>query len=151
MEIEELRAALGTAFQEYQRGVDAIDEAVADRLGINRTDLRIIDELSGGPQAAGELATRIGISPAAMTTALDRLERKGHARRIRDPEDRRKVLVELTDQTQAVCEEAMGPIAAEGEKLLAPYSEDELARFLEFMQAAIAAGRRHVERLRAQP
>ena len=32
-----------------------------------------------------------------MTTALDRIERVGYARRLRHPDDRRGVLVELTD------------------------------------------------------
>ena len=134
--------------RDYQRGVDAIDQAVADRLGINRTDLRIIDELSDGPRAAGDLAVRVGLSAAAMTTALDRLENKGHARRIRDSGDRRKVLVEITEAARAVCQEAMGPIAEEGRLLLAGFTEPEIARIAGFLQSACTANDRQVARLR---
>jgi DNA-binding MarR family transcriptional regulator len=44
------------------------------------------------------LAELTGLSSGAMTAALDRLERAGYARRVRDASDRRRVLVELTDK-----------------------------------------------------
>ena len=144
----ELVTAIGEAMREYQRGVDAIDQAVADRLGVNRTDLRVLDELFDGPRSAGELATRVGLSPAAMTTAVDRLESKGHARRVRDSADRRKVLVELTEQTRRVLWEAMGPIVADGERLLGDFTEAELARINAFVRAACELNDRNVARLR---
>lgn len=134
--------------REYQRGVDAIDQAVAGRLGVNRTDLRVLDELFDGPRAAGDLAVRVGLSPAAMTTALDRLEDKGHARRIRDAADRRKVLVEMSEKARHICEDAMDPIVEDGERLLAGFSEPEIARLGGFLRSACAANERHVARLR---
>src|SRR5581483_9467367 len=134
--------------RDYQRGVDAIDQALADQLGVNRTDLRVLDELGQGPLAAGELAVRVGLSPAAMTTSLDRLEDKGHARRIRDANDRRKVRVELTERARRIHRDAMGPIAGDGERLLAAFSEPEIARILEFLRSACAANDDHVTRVR---
>lgn len=145
---ETLVATVGTAIQEYQRGVDAIDDAVAARLGVNRTDLRALDVLSGGPQPAGELAAQVGLSAAAMTTALDRLERKGLVRRSRDAADRRKVFVEMTEEAQRVCWEVMGPIVEEGVKLLEPYSNDDLLKFAEFLRTACESNERHVSRIR---
>ena len=43
--------------------------------------------------AAGELADESGLSPGAITTVLDRIERAGYANRVADPDDRRRVLV----------------------------------------------------------
>jgi DNA-binding MarR family transcriptional regulator len=72
------------------------DDSVAAALGINITDMRCIDVLSReGPTTAGRLAEATGLSSGAMTTAIDRLERHGFARRVRDGQDRRRVLVEL--------------------------------------------------------
>jgi DNA-binding MarR family transcriptional regulator len=146
---EALLAALGDAIREYQRGVDAIDEAVAEGLGVNRTDLRAIDVLSeGGPRSAGELAARVGLSPAAMTTALDRLEKKGHVRRVRDGADRRKVLVEITEEATRKAWEAIGPIVADGAGILEPFTTPELATIVEFLRSACELNERHVARIR---
>ena len=76
---------------------DIADQVMADDLGLNRTDTRcldIIERLDG--VSAGRLASEAGLSTGAVTTVLDRLERAGYARRVQDPGDRRRVLVELT-------------------------------------------------------
>src|SRR5882762_527484 len=67
-------ASLGTALQAYQRSTDAFDDQVARLLKLNRTDLRCLDWLFDGPKTAGQLAEAIGLSTAATTTLLDRLE-----------------------------------------------------------------------------
>src|SRR3979411_2911783 len=91
-----LIAAIGMATQAFQRSTDAFDDAVAQRLGLNRSDLRCLDWLSDGPKSAGQLAAATGLTSAATTTLVDRLERRGLVRRVRDAADRRKVLVEMT-------------------------------------------------------
>ena len=75
-----LIAAVGAATQAFQRSTDAFDDAVADRLGLNRTDLRCLDWLFDGPKSAGQLAAATGLSSAATTTLVDRLERRGLVR-----------------------------------------------------------------------
>src|SRR5258708_15772245 len=58
--------------------LDLMDQAIADRLGMNRTDAQCMDIISRlGPMTAGELAERVGLTPGAITAVLDRLER-GH-------------------------------------------------------------------------
>src|SRR5947207_14950505 len=92
-----LIAEVACEVAEFQSAADLVDEAAAARLGVNRTDLRCLGLLSvRGPLSAGQLARASGLSPAATTTALDRLERAGYARRVAHPGDRRGVLVELT-------------------------------------------------------
>jgi DNA-binding MarR family transcriptional regulator len=86
-----------------QNATARFDQAVADAVGLNRTDLSCIDVLHrAGPLTAGALAQETGLSSAAMTTALDRLERSGYARRVRDSADRRRVLVELAPKALEV-------------------------------------------------
>jgi DNA-binding MarR family transcriptional regulator len=76
---------------------DMLDEAAAAYLGINRTDSRAIDVIDRhGRLTAGELARELRLSPGAVTTIVDRLERAGYARRVPDPGDRRRVLIEVT-------------------------------------------------------
>ena len=106
---EELVHAFIDAVRASQTAVDLVDEAVAEYLGIHRTDARCLDILDQeGPMTAGHLAERARISPGAMTTLLDRLERKGLARRTRDTEDRRRVLVEVTPELRRMARELYG-------------------------------------------
>jgi DNA-binding MarR family transcriptional regulator len=74
-----------------------LDEAAAAYLGVNLTDARAIDVIDQhGRITAGELAREIRLSTGAVTTLVDRLERAGLARRVRDDGDRRRVLIETT-------------------------------------------------------
>src|SRR5213596_3844145 len=98
------------------------DHSVADYVGLDRTAYRCLDILDQeGPMTAGRLAERARISPGAMTTLLDRLERKGLARRTRDTEDRRRVLVEVTPELRRLARELYGS-PEDGAKALAMYS-----------------------------
>jgi DNA-binding MarR family transcriptional regulator len=69
-------------------------------------------------RSAGELAKRSDLSSGAMTNRLDQLEEEGLVRRLRDPDDRRGVLVELTEKGRKRHQEAIG-VQAKKEALLA--------------------------------
>jgi DNA-binding MarR family transcriptional regulator len=54
----------------------------------------------------GDLASDLELSSGAMTSRLDRLEEAGLVRRLPDPEDRRGVVVELTEKGRAAWDTA---------------------------------------------
>ena len=83
----------------------AHDLAMADVRGL--TVLAMAD----GPLRAGELARRVSLSSGATTRMVDRLVASGHAERVRDPADRRRVLVTHTDAATATAEAWFGPLA----------------------------------------
>jgi DNA-binding MarR family transcriptional regulator len=143
--VDEVNAAL----RGYQRVTDAIDDAAAARFGINRTDLRCLDLLFDGSRSAGQLAEGVGLSPGAMTAALDRLEAKGHVRRVRDPADRRRVLVEMTDAARTLAWQVYGPIAEDGAADLAAYTDEQLALIRDFLREGRELGERHLARIRS--
>jgi DNA-binding MarR family transcriptional regulator len=142
-----LIAAVGRATQAYQRATDGFDDAVGRKLGLNPTDLRCLDWLTEGPLSAGEVGVAVGLSSAATTTLLDRLERKGFVKRARGA-DRRKVVVELTDEGRAQIGQLYGPLATEGSRLLASYTNEELSRMRDFLVAATGLVERHRARIR---
>ena len=77
--------------------MDGLDQAVADRYGINRTDMRCVEMLRRlGPMQPKDLAEAMGYTTGGITTVIDRLEESGYAIRQPDRYDRRKVLVEAT-------------------------------------------------------
>src|SRR4029077_19602263 len=100
-----------------------------------RTDMRCLDVLEReGSLTAGRLAQATGLTSGAMTTALDRLERAGYARRVRDASDRRRVLVEATPQALGIAGRFYGEHAAASERLYQRYSEKQLDLLLQFVR-----------------
>lgn len=147
---QDLVAALNAAVTRYQRATDAFDEAAAERLGVNRTDLRCLDLLFQGPMSAGALAEAAGLSPAATTSLVDRLEHKGYLRRTRDTKDRRRVVIEMTDLARARAWRLYGPLAEEGGTELARYRDDQVALITDFLDRGRALVERHRDRARTQ-
>jgi DNA-binding MarR family transcriptional regulator len=141
----QLIEAVGRAVQAFQDATDAFDEAVAARLGLNRTDLRCLSVMSQlGPMPVGEIGRAVGLSRGAATTALDRVERAGYGRRVRDPNDRRGVLIEMTDKAQDAVGEIWGPMVKEGQKLMATTSVEDLRVILAFLEGARELQFRHL-------
>src|SRR5262252_10374992 len=82
--------------------IDRLDQAAADRYGLNRTDMRALDIVGrAGPLAPTDLARLLGFTTGGVTTVLDRLERAGYIRRLADPTDRRRQVVQITEATAA--------------------------------------------------
>src|SRR5215468_6075510 len=70
--------------------------AAAARSGMTATDMQVIDSLAiTGPTTAGQLADLTGLTTGAITGMLNRLEEAGVVRRERDPDDGRRVIVQL--------------------------------------------------------
>jgi len=108
---EELIEELGLAVRAAQAAVDEMDEAASRALGINRTDARCLDVvMREAPVTPGRLAKESGLTTAAVTSVLDRLEGAGYVTRTRDTEDRRRVLVEPTKLAHERAREMWGPM-----------------------------------------
>jgi DNA-binding MarR family transcriptional regulator len=99
---------------------------------------------------ASLLARLTGLTTGAITAALDRLEKSGLARRVADPHDRRKVLVELTDAGRQGCAAIYGPLVARGLKEMSRYSVTELEVILDFLERCHALAVDHADRVRAE-
>ena len=114
--------------------IDRLDQAAADRYGLNRTDMRALDILGrSGPIAPTALARLLGFTTGGVTTVLDRLEKAGYIRRRPDPGDRRRQLVETTEATAARDEEVFGDLIRGTWDLLADYTNDELLVIRDFL------------------
>lgn len=109
--------------------------------------MRHLELLTDGPLSAGQLSDRSGLSPAAMTALIDRLERKGYVRRTRDAADRRRVFVELTDRSREVGCALYGPLLSEGRELLGGYTAEQLTLMRDFLCADRALHDQHHDRI----
>jgi len=145
----DLIAAIGQRVQAFQDATDEVDEAVATRLRLNRTDLRCLSVLSqAGGLSAGALAEAAGLTRGAMTTALDRIEAAGYARRVRDQHDRRTVRIEMTDAAKQAVDVLFGPLAKDGFELLQTYTTQELAAVMTYLEDGRQLQRAHAQRIR---
>jgi DNA-binding MarR family transcriptional regulator len=130
---------------------DIADQVLADYLGLNRTDTRcldIIERLDG--VSAGRLAAEAGLSTGAVTTVLDRLERAGYARRVPDPGDRRRVLVQLTPDARRELTELFAPLVDATVRQLEGYSTDEVSLLRDFLRDHRRLDEAHAERVRVR-
>lgn len=128
------------AMREYQNAWDRYRQVLCEGLGINRTDARCLDMLElHGEQTAGELASRIGISSGAMTGVLDRLEKRGYARRIHDTNDRRRIQVAITEKAYADTARYWGPPAKRLDQAISTLNDDELALLARFNRETAGA------------
>lgn len=127
----------------FQVASDKMDDAFCRKVGINHTDGRCLDLLDvHDGLTAGELASAAGLSPGAVTTVLDRLERMGLVSRTRDEIDRRRVLVTLTDEARRLAWEVYGPIAEYARPRLDELSDDELVVILGYLELATEVNER---------
>src|SRR5499425_991828 len=115
-----LPGQVAAALRALSTEIDRLDQAAADRYGLNRTDMRALD-ITGrtGPLAPTDLARQLGFTTGGVTTVLDRLERTGYIRRRPDPGDRRRQVVETTEATTARDEEVFGDLVRQTGAVLA--------------------------------
>jgi DNA-binding MarR family transcriptional regulator len=140
---DNLVGGLGAAMQRYQRSVQAFDDAVGRQLGLGPADLRCLDWLADGPKSAGQLAVATALTPAATTALVDRLARKGLVERYRGEEDRRQVMVRMTDVGVEQTMQFYWPLVEEGQQMLASFSDRELRLMARHLEAITELTDRH--------
>jgi DNA-binding MarR family transcriptional regulator len=96
----------------------------------------------GGPPyrgKPGKLAKHLGLSTGAMTNRLDNMERRGLIRRLDDPDDRRGVIVELTDEGKLLWDRAV-EVQAEKESIVSSALDgSEMRQLNEFLRRLMNA------------
>jgi DNA-binding MarR family transcriptional regulator len=115
--------------------------AIADRLGVGVTDVKCYSILrQTGPITAGELAERVGLTTGAITGVIDRLEQAGLVRRVRDPNDRRRVVLEVLSnpEHERALNQLYQPLGRAIIELVTSYSDAERATILDFITKATA-------------
>lgn len=145
--LAELRDRVGRESQALQAAVDAVDHAAATYFGVNRTDLRCLEILWQGESTPGALAAELGLTSGSVTTMLDRLAKLDYVTRHPAPDDRRKVVVRITDAARDKALRVYGPIAQEGATEIAHYTAAELRTVLDFLNRSRELQQRHRTRI----
>ncbi|MFJ8823602.1 MarR family winged helix-turn-helix transcriptional regulator [Streptomyces sp. NPDC102467] len=97
-QVEQIVSALGR----LNRRMNVAYGRQTSEIGISNADWEVLKALvlSGSPyrMGPGDLAKRLGLTPAAMTHRIDRMVQEGLVTRDRDENNRVRVIVELTPQ-----------------------------------------------------
>src|SRR5215470_3991220 len=123
--------------------------AVAERLGLNITDHKALDFAcrGGGTVTAGELAELTGLTTGAITGVIDRLEKAGFARRERDPNDRRRIILRPTARAQEIGK-LFESLARSMTKLCSQYTDRDLALMIDFFDRITTLVQEETRKLR---
>lgn len=128
-----------------------LSDTVARLVGLNSTDLECLDLLDmAGATTAGRLAQHAGLTTGAMTAVIDRLERAGFVRRLRDRRDRRCVRVEALPRNFrriAALYQRLGEATA---RLHDDYDDRQLEFVVDYLTRALALAADHVAWLQTQ-
>ncbi len=145
----EVRERFVSLSRELSAVLVAFHSQVAERVGLSATDSKCLDLAvrADRPLTAGQIADLSGLSTGAVTGVIDRLERAGYVRRVRDPDDRRKVLVEVTRGNLTRFGNVIEGLGVALGRVLARYSPDELKVIESYLTESIAVVRSETRRL----
>ena len=134
---EDLVEAVINASRESSTMAVFFHTSIAERVGLGATETKTLFLLSRlGPLPAGEIAHHTGITTPSVTSLLDRLESKGFVRRVRDPHDRRRVMVERNEERLAELNGLFHSLQEHFRDFLEAYSDDQLATIADFLTRA---------------
>ena len=109
-------------------------QTVAIRFGLTESDVEALEVLlDSGSATAGRLSELMGLTTGAVTRVIDRLEQAGYVRRVPDPTDRRRVIVEIVGEQAAAVESTLDRVSAKNAIEIGKYSEAELAVINDFL------------------
>ncbi|CAA9257872.1 MAG: hypothetical protein AVDCRST_MAG93-2053, partial [uncultured Chloroflexia bacterium] len=135
-----LLALLGRKFVSEQAvRMVLFQEALADQLGLNTTDLLCLSFLNEtAPLTAGQLAEATGLTTGSVTIMIDRLEKAGYAQRAKDPTDRRRVIVRpVTERIAHDITPLYVSLAEAWGRAVDHYSTDELTVILDMLTRSV--------------
>jgi DNA-binding MarR family transcriptional regulator len=122
--------------------------AAAAKNGLSITDSKTISALmQEGPMTAGELAKRLSLTTGAVTGVVDRLEGAGFAKRSADPNDRRKVVVNLNAKRLQRLGRTYESMGETFQKVLEQYATEELRFLAQYFKTAIELTKEEIAKL----
>ena len=136
--------------------VDYIEDSM-NAQGLGVSDFMVLEVLlHKGPLTISAIGEKVLLASASMTSAIDRLERRGLVARRNCASDRRVRYVDLTDCGKAFIEEIFARHEVDLEKVTAALSEEERNTMYEGLKKlgraakAATAGSKRSRRLRPE-
>ncbi|MGI5133752.1 MarR family winged helix-turn-helix transcriptional regulator [Streptomyces sp. CA-106110] len=127
-----------------QRATHATLQLIAAELvdlDLTASEINALANLADGQgRTVSQLGAAIGIRPTTLTSVLDRLERRGHITRGTRANDRRSVLIELTESGRAAAALIKQTLADLESRALDGLPAEAIAGFYAVLDALIKEG-----------
>ncbi|MGK5551941.1 MarR family winged helix-turn-helix transcriptional regulator [Actinomadura kijaniata] len=138
-------------FRDYLDAVGLHALAGAEAAGLQASEWYAMSQISlAGGLTPGELSARTGLTTGATTRLIDRLERAGRVRRVADPGDRRRVVVEpAPDAPDVDIDAIVGPARRRVGEVLERYTPEQREVLFDYFRRAAPAFREATEEIRA--
>jgi DNA-binding MarR family transcriptional regulator len=139
--------------REVYRQATAIAAGLGQATGIHPTDvnaMRVLDAATGRPTMS-ELGRTLGLSSAAVTGLVDRLEQAGLARRVRADDDRRRVHVEVTERAHGVAASHLAPLMGRIRRAVDEADPEHLPAIARFLRTLLEPDRLEPDRPAVDP
>jgi len=121
------------------------EQRLGEQLTVNPTDLLAMEHLiQDGPLTPTELARRVGVTTAAMTTSIDRLTAVGHVTRSPNPADRRGVLVVPAPASVGKAMGMLLPMIMGIDRVLDGYDEAQREVIASYLRQVVEVYRSHL-------
>jgi DNA-binding MarR family transcriptional regulator len=115
------------------------------QLSPSARDVLAVVEGAGEPLEPSVIAERLVVTTGSMTSLLDNLEKRDLVRRLPHPDDRRKLLIDITPEARAIVDELLPTLHAREREVidgaLSPAEQRTLLRSLAKLQQAAAGAR----------
>ena len=135
---EELTSRLGYLLKSAYRRLYDVNAAALAPHGIDSRSLAVLRVLAAkGPMSQLQASRLLGIDRTSMVDLLDALEGRGLVTRHPDPADRRRNIVNVTDEGRAVLAHADLDADAAEREFLTPLDEDEVQTLKDLLQALV--------------
>ncbi len=123
-------------------------QLTATQNGLSITESKAISILmQEGSMTAGELAKRLSLTSGAVTNVLDRMDKGGFLKRVSDPNDRRKVIVEINPSKLKKLGKPYESVSVAFHKLVENYTIKELKFLVQFYKSSIEITRSEIEKI----
>ncbi len=129
-----------------------LGQTVAIRFGLSESDIETLEQLMDmGATSAGKLSEITGLTSGAVTRVIDRLEQSGYVRRVPDPTDRRRVIVEVVPERIAAIQSTLGRVSTASAKEIGRYTDAQLELIADFLTRMEQVTREEATALRDLP
>ena len=127
-------------------------QTVAIRFGLSESDIETLEALIDmGASTAGRLSELTGLTSGAVTRVIDRLEQAGFVRRVPDPADRRRVIVEAVPEKVAAVRATLDRVGSASADEIGRYTDAQLALITDFLTKMEQITKEEATTLRENP
>lgn len=129
------------ALRALTRIAEQVPAAVARRAGLSHNELRTLDLLAESALGPAELARVLGVSTAAASGIIDRLESRGHATRVAHDSDGRRTSVTISEEGRREVSSYLMPMYRELARLDAELTDGERTLIARYLDGVVRAMR----------